>query len=489
MRKLLVATLILAWAHSIQAAEERKPATLVDLLAQLSRGNLRSRHQAVVQIGNLGLAARDAVPILGKLLHDPFAELHLAAAKSLAQIGQPAAGELIKALKDRNPDIRKLAAHALAQAGSDDKEAVPALIEALKDKNSEVRAAVIDALGEMGAEGKEAASPLAQRFHDSSVRVRQHVGQALSKIGLAAVEPLCDALGEDKAEVRLDAIKTIGLFGPLAKNAVPALRKAMKDDDHRIRAAAAEALGKMGIEAADAVPELLDALKDKKREVHRKTANALVLLTMAGVPDLLEKVRKAESKEAWLAPALQINMAIKDANPLSPLLKDLGHKEPQVRCKAALTLGSIGPAAQSAVPSLTRVLTDENVQVRLGAAMAIARIQRGKVEVNLAVRRVLREIQDELDDLRTIQGIANVPGGQGGDKAQGGPHLMTPQQAYHFIMTYIVFKTTLRGYAGSAFISTIQQRMETILQMLQEEAVFGLVTGINYIAMFDLGDC
>ena len=165
---------------------------------------------------------------------------------------------------------------------------------------------------------------------------------------------MCDASGDENAEVRLDAIKTILLFGSAAKKAVPALRHAMKDEDHRIRAAAAETLGKMELDAADAVPELLIALKDKNRQVHKRSANALVLLTMAGVPDLLERVRKAENKEAWLAPVLQVNLAVKQADPLTPLLKDLADKDPQVRIKAILSLGSLGPQAQSTVPALRK---------------------------------------------------------------------------------------------------------------------------------------
>lgn len=74
----------------------------------------------------------------------------------------------------------------------------------------------------------------------------------------------------EKIEVRLDAIKTIALFGPQAKKAVPALRHAMKDEDHRIRAVAAEALGKMELDGADAVPELLVVLADKKLDVHAR---------------------------------------------------------------------------------------------------------------------------------------------------------------------------------------------------------------------------
>ncbi|MGH7171841.1 MAG: HEAT repeat domain-containing protein [Gemmataceae bacterium] len=489
MRRLFaLAVVVVSASQCLAAAKEQKPATIADLIQQLSSSNFYVRQRAAKQLGNLGVAARDAVPALGKRLHDVYPAVRGSAAKALGQIGTPSVGVLVEALKARDAGVRTRAAQALGQAGPDVKEAVPALIAALKDKHVDVRVAAVDALGEMGAEGKEAAPQLARLFHDGSGSVREHVRVALVAIGPAAIEPLSDALGEEDVETRLDAIKTLMLFGSQAKRAVPALRHAMKDEDHRIRAAAAEALGKMELDAADAVPELLDALKDKNRQVHKKAANALVLLTMAGVPDLLEKVRKAENKHAWLAPALQVNLAIKAANPLTPLLKDLKDKDPQVRSKAALTLGSLGPQAQPAVRALTKILSDDNVQVRLSAAMAIARIERSKVEVNLAVKRVLRAIQDQLDDMKALQAIANAAAGLAQENALSAMTRPTPAQVEQFVMTYIVFKVTVRGQGEPMFVA-LNRSFELYLSLLQEEAVPALVAGINFVARFELGDC
>jgi HEAT repeat protein len=490
MRRLLALGLILASANLCCAADkEPKPATIPDLIQRLSSSDFNVRQHAARQLGNLGVAARDAVPGLGKVLHDANPDVRGSAARALGQIGTPAVPELVKALKDRDAAVRTRAAMALGQAGPDAKEAVPALIEALKDKQLKVRIAAVNALGEMGAEGKEAAPQLARLFHDRSGRVHEHVRGALAAIGPAAIQPLCDALRDEDADVRLDVIRTLMLFGSMAKKAVPALRHAMNDEDQRIRAAAAEALGKMELDAADAVPDLLAALKDKSRPVHKKAANALVLLTMAGVPDLLEKVRKAENKEAWLAPALQVNLAIKQANPLTPLLKELTDKDPQVRIKAILTLGSLGAQAQSTVPALTKILAEENVQVRLSAAMSIARIERGKVEANLAVKRVLRAVQDQLDDMKAVQIIANAADGVARMNLATATARPTPAQAEQLLMTFILFKVTMRAHAGLPTMASLNNQLESAFSFLQEEAVPGLVAGLNFIARYDLGDC
>jgi HEAT repeat protein len=474
MRRLVALGMVLTAAHlGLAAGGEQKPATISDLIRQLSSNDFHARQHAARQLGNLGLAARDAVPALAKALHDNFPEVRGSAAKALGQIGTPAVGDLVKALKDRDAGVRTRAAQALGQAGPDAKEAVPALIEALKDTQVDVRVAAVDALGEMGAEGKEAAPKLARLFHDPSRRVRGHVRAALAQIGPAAVEPLCDVLGEEKVEVRLDAIKTIALFGPEAKKSVPLLRPAMKDEDHRIRVAAADALGKMELEGADAVPELLAALRDKNREVHNQAANALVIMTAAGVPELLEKVRQAENKNRWMAEPIHPQGGAKAADPLITCIKELRDKNPQVLIQAALALGEMGAKAKPALPALTRALDNDNTQVRLSVALAISRIQGAKARADLAVQRILRQIKDQTDDLRALLGMPL-------NQELYSPAVQT--QIRNFLKSYIIVKVATRSDLPSG-------DFDKILGQLGQEAIPALVDAMNVVASLGLGDC
>ncbi len=54
----------------------------------------------------------------------------------------------------------------------------------------------------------------------------------------------------------------MGLFGPMAKDAVPVLIEALKDENLFVRNRAASALGKIGAAAKSAVPALKNALDD-----------------------------------------------------------------------------------------------------------------------------------------------------------------------------------------------------------------------------------
>lgn len=91
MRVLIALGLVLASASlCLSADKEKKTATIPDLIQQLSSNDFHVRQHAAKQLGNLGLAARDAVPALGKLLHDNYPDVRSSAAKALGQIGTPA---------------------------------------------------------------------------------------------------------------------------------------------------------------------------------------------------------------------------------------------------------------------------------------------------------------------------------------------------------------------------------------------------------------
>jgi HEAT repeat protein len=63
----------------------KNPPTIPDLIQQLSSNDFHVRQRAAKQLGNLGLAARDAVRALGKLLHDAYPDVRSSVAKALGK--------------------------------------------------------------------------------------------------------------------------------------------------------------------------------------------------------------------------------------------------------------------------------------------------------------------------------------------------------------------------------------------------------------------
>jgi HEAT repeat protein len=93
-------------------------------------------------------------------------------------------------------------------------------------------------------------------------------GRFLDGVNLAllpqdlTIEVLADRLKNGNIKERRDAVKQIGLFGPLAKDAVPVLIEAMNDENRFVRREAVSALGKIGRPAKAAVEALEAASQD-----------------------------------------------------------------------------------------------------------------------------------------------------------------------------------------------------------------------------------
>ena len=100
----------------------------------------------------------------------------------------------------------------------------------------------------------------------------------------------------------------LGVIGPEAKPAIPALIDVLQEEDKYFRSHGAVALGKIGREARAAVPALIKALKDREEDVRREAAAALGRIgpeAREAVADLVElfkdprkPVRKSTKKSA-----------------------------------------------------------------------------------------------------------------------------------------------------------------------------------------------
>ncbi len=91
------------------------------------------------------------------------------------------------------------------------------------------------------------------------------------------VQTFADALKDEDVGVRRNAARTLGIFGPAASEAVPALIEALKDENLFIRGSVITTLGKIGPTAQEAVPALKEALAD--RPVRWRVEEALKRIT------------------------------------------------------------------------------------------------------------------------------------------------------------------------------------------------------------------
>src|SRR6202035_5181048 len=94
--------------------------------------------------------------------------------------------------KDKDEEVRSVAADALGQLGEDAKSAIPALAEGLKDSESGPHAA--QALGRMPPAPKDVLRARTAALQDTAVR--PYAAQTLGKLGKPALPALTKALDD-----------------------------------------------------------------------------------------------------------------------------------------------------------------------------------------------------------------------------------------------------------------------------------------------------
>jgi HEAT repeat protein len=320
-----------------------EPEEVPKLLRALRSGALDDRVRAAADLADLGSAARQALPNLRGALRDPVPAVSLAAARALVQLDADA-DEAIEAIKGclHNPDaqVRSDALAALDDPRLPFQTVLPLLLRALGDKNGQVRAAAADAVG--------------------------RVGPAAPRESVAALVALLEK--EEEGQVRFSVVRSLRCFGPHAWAALPALRESLRVPDARgdYRSSNKEVIALLARFNPPPVELLADVLADPRWDsgVWDAAAGQLVALgprARAALPELRKMLRGREEPLDVVRALLAVDP--KDGPALAaPVLVELARSTTDFLewGEVVSLLSQCGPAARPAVPALLAALNPKD---------------------------------------------------------------------------------------------------------------------------------
>lgn len=198
--------------------------------------------------------------------------------------------------------------------------------------------------------------------------------EPLERVIARLTEVVADPLAHPFA--KKEALRTLGKYGAQARVAVPELvlqfRIIRRGQDLPLQEAIVDVLGKIGPAARTAIP-VLTRLVGQDLDIDRAVTRAIDRIMLP--PEWIE---------------------------IQELVKELRHKDPSHRLKAAKALGMLGRKADIAVPALFEVLLDSDSDVRRMALTALRTIQPDAKPADAIIQAYILDLQDADDSVRLL---------------------------------------------------------------------------------------
>lgn len=276
---------------------------------------------------------------------------------------------------------REICTEIIKKFKNEEERAVNLLSHTLQSNGDEkIRAAAAFALGKLN--NIKAVDPLLQALHDDIALVRREAVKALGSLcDTRIAEALIDIISLEKAvEVKWVIAQVLGKLR--ASRVIAPIMEIIEkeDDDDSVRSMFIEALGEIG--DSRAVPFLINILQEGGVFAQISAANALGKI--GDVRAIFPLIEAFTNEDSNLAASIQYALEKIGVPAVLPLIRSLGHGNRLVRSRAAATLGLIGD--QKAVSSLLSLLsTEKDPEVIVSVVQALGQ---------LSDPRAIRALQD-----------------------------------------------------------------------------------------------
>ncbi|MFI8512852.1 HEAT repeat domain-containing protein [Streptomyces sp. NPDC085460] len=388
------------------ALDDRVDDRIALILAQLRSPDPAQRSDAIWLCGGLIRRWRgryeEVVGLVGAQLADPDARLREAATsflERLFELGAPAADALAGVLTGRARHVGPGGASAaagglagltgrtgrdgalLALARSGDARAVPLLARALEGRG-EVRRELlyaVDGLGPAAAglapllRRRLAAVELDEDLYDRAAPLLYALAAVRGGQALPEVLRVLRGAPEHRREwVREAAARTLGAFGPAAREAVPELRELLGAESASVATAAARALWAVEGDAEAVVPVLVRWLRPGTSGADRcAAAQALGAIGPAAAGAARALRPGLTSRDLWerVRCAAALWRVSGETERTLPVLLAAWEENRHARVEVAACLAEMGPAAAAAqLPILTELTRRHRHNAREGAS-------------------------------------------------------------------------------------------------------------------------
>ena len=236
---------------------------------------------------------------------------------------------------------------------------------------------------------------------DQRGALRLTFAQSLGNVGEAAIPYLCDAMKNNpNVIIRRASAKTLNLIG--SKKALPNLIEAFKTDpDPVVQGSSAGAMATIGVPAIEDLLKIL--IEPDCTAFQVGLINLALSFICSKAPDALNKATQSENIEIRIAAITVLAEQIQSGRyqaASKTLLKALSDQSSEVRAEAATMVGkTLEP--EDASHKLCELLSDESVQVRKNASLALM-----KMEAEEAIGPLKNAEAIEKDD--QVKSVMNV---------------------------------------------------------------------------------
>ena len=230
------------------------------------------------------------------------------------------------------------------------------------------------ALGVIGPEAAAAVPALSRTIRAKEADVRYEAGLALGRIGGAGADQLAATLTAKDPNVRYPAVVGLGEARADLNLAVLALLQALGDPHDGVRIAAGGSLSKLGTNVLPLVIRELESGTPARRRAAARAVGIVRTDRASALPGLLKMARDPDSACRLAGIEALGGQGLPNDRMIEAFSNALTDSVPEVRLAAVFALVQLRGRAAPAVPNLTARLSDPSAPVRLWAARTLGGI-------------------------------------------------------------------------------------------------------------------